>query len=278
MRQVLLPTDFSNNAWNALAYAIRLFEDRPCNFFILHVAPLSESPVERMSFPIPVSEKSTHSKENLSELLRRIEKFSENPQHRFTSFLDYGNLVDAVRRKVTENHIDLIVMGTKGKRALKKPILGSNTSAVMTKVPCNTLAVPKEATYSPPKKIAFPSDFTIFYTYKILKTLTSWLQLHQSQLKVLHVLGTRGELSELQEKNKNYLHDYLEEAFTWQHSFHTTGNKKITEAIQLFVDANDIDIIVMVAKNLNFIQQLLFDSTVEKVSFSSKVPFLVLHG
>jgi hypothetical protein len=36
--------------------------------------------------------------------------------------------------------------------------------------------------------------------------------------------------------------------------------------------------IVMVAKNLNFLQQLLFNSKVEEVSFHTKVPFLVVHG
>jgi hypothetical protein len=38
-----------------------------------------------------------------------------------------------------------------------------------------------------------------------------------------------------------------------------------------------VGMLVMVAKNLNFLQQLLFDTTIEKLSFHSRVPLLVLH-
>ena len=33
---ILLPTDFSDNSWNAIKYALRLFEDKNCTFFLLN--------------------------------------------------------------------------------------------------------------------------------------------------------------------------------------------------------------------------------------------------
>ena len=33
----------------------------------------------------------------------------------------------------------------------------------------------------------------------------------------------------------------------------------------------------MVAKNLNLLQQVLFDSLIEKISFQTQVPFFVIH-
>ena len=53
--------------------------------------------------------------------------------------------------------------------------------------------------------------------------------------------------------------------------------KKIEEAIQCFVQSRNTDLIVMVAKNLNYFQRILFSPTVEEISYHTDVPFLVLH-
>lgn len=37
MKHILLPTDFSNNSWNAIQYALQLFKDQECTFHLLHV-------------------------------------------------------------------------------------------------------------------------------------------------------------------------------------------------------------------------------------------------
>ncbi|WP_341220224.1 universal stress protein [Polaribacter atrinae] len=36
MKNILLPTDFSDNSWNAIQYAVQLFKDEKCNFFIMN--------------------------------------------------------------------------------------------------------------------------------------------------------------------------------------------------------------------------------------------------
>ena len=41
MKTILLPTDFSDNSWNAIEYALNLNKDTDCNFYLLHVSKLS---------------------------------------------------------------------------------------------------------------------------------------------------------------------------------------------------------------------------------------------
>ena len=60
-------------------------------------------------------------------------------------------------------------------------------------------------------------------------------------------------------------------------SFHFLTNNNIEDAVQCFVESRDIDMIAMVAKNLNYFQRILFMPTVEEISYHSDVPFLVLH-
>lgn len=99
----------------------------------------------------------------------------------------------------------------------------------------------------------------------------------KSQFRIMHALQAGDQLTEEQKSNKEYLLDFMKETFPESHSFHTITNKKVKSAIQCFVESREIDMMFMVARNLNFIQQILFDSIVEQISFHTKIPFYVIH-
>ena len=41
MKTILLPTDFSDNSWNAIEYALNFYKELNCNFYLLHVSKVS---------------------------------------------------------------------------------------------------------------------------------------------------------------------------------------------------------------------------------------------
>ena len=165
-------------------------------------------------------------------------------------------------------------MGTKGASGLKKVAIGSITGDVITKVKCPLLAVPENASYKRPKEIAFPTDYHIEYNLKVLDTLLGMINQHESFLRVLHVSKKGDELNKIQLANKAFLRDYFSDV---EHSFHSLTGTKLETAVQCFVESRDIDMIAMVAKNLNFFQRILFRPAVEEISYHTDVPFLVLH-
>lgn len=277
MKNIVVPTDFSQNARNAVEYAISLFSNVPCNFYLLHVADLSEAPVAVQSFALPSLETGIPSKTKLSHLLQQLQQQHGNAIHQFLAIREYGSLIDCLRRTVENKNIDLVVMGTKGATGLKKLIIGSNSGDVLTKVHCDTLVIPENAHFAPPKQVVFPTDFTIFYSHQILATISELLHMSHAHISVLHVPKSGGRLNNLQERNRSYLLDYLEETSSSKSSFHIINDKKVAGAIQYFAETREVDMIIMVAKNLNFLQQIFFDSTIERLSFHTFVPFMVLH-
>ena len=277
MKHLLIPTDFSTNSWNALEYAVRFFQNKACTFYILHIGDLRESAVNSNSFTFPAEKISPSLKDKLNSLFKQIERLPINKKHHFIAIQEYGNFIDIMRKMVDTKKIDLIIMGTKGASGIKASVVGSNTGDVITKVLCNVLVIPEKAQIKTPKKNAFPTDYTLFYTYPILKTLTELLQISKANLHVLNISQANPRLTDRQEKNKAYLQDYLEETFSDTHSFHSITDINIRTAILKFVADNQIDMLTMVAKNLNFLQQLLFDTAIEKLSFHTTVPLLVLH-
>lgn len=277
MKNILIPTDFSENSWNAIEYALGFFSKSSCNFYLLHVNTIIDA--AGVEIPQKLSNRVTAeaiikpSKKLLQETIKRINKSNLGGEHRFFTLTDNTYIINSIRKHVEEKCIDLIVMGTKGASDIEKLAIGSNTGDVITKVKCTTLIVPENAIFKVPKEIVFPTDFSIFYPTETLQPITDIIELHKSSVSVLHVnKGT--ELSDDQNKNKEYLDDYFS---NYNHSFHFLTNKYIEDAVQKFVDSQGINLIAMLAKNLNYFQKILFHPTVKELSYYKNIPFLVLH-
>jgi len=276
MKNILVPTDFSENSIQALKYAELLFSTLECNFYLLYVGSLLDTKNDVESF-YETDQSDDNTKERLTELVKEIREHSTEAHHFFFPLHEYGFFIPTIKKYLEENDIDLIVMGTKGASGLKEKVVGSNAGDVITRVQCNTLVVPVHVELSKPREIAFPTDFNIFYSMKILRPMEEMVKLGKAQFRIMNALKEGDGLNLEQEKNKEYLLDFMDDTFPENYSFHTITNQKVKEAIQCFVESRDVDMMIMVAKNLNFIQQILFDSIVERISFHTKIPFYVIH-
>ncbi|SHK38857.1 Nucleotide-binding universal stress protein, UspA family [Maribacter aquivivus] len=278
MKNILIPTDFSDNAWNALVYGISFFKKTHCTFHIVHINSINTNASgEAAMYVSPdILEKTilAESNEKLKALSKKIEQLPLNVKHEFHFKAIYGFFTDQLKEFVKNKNIELIIMGTKGASGLKSVSIGSNTGNVITKVPCTLLAVPEDATYSKISEIGFPSDLNLFYDVKILDTIKDIILLKKSALRLLYVSSKGEELNANQIKIKNLLLDYYKEN---ECTFHEVTGKKLDESVQCFTESRDLDMLIMVAKNLNFLERILFRPTVEKISYHTKVPFLVIH-
>ena len=278
MKNILVPTDFSDNSWNAIKYAMQFFKKKKCNFYLLHVTSLTNyidadapllTDIESIENALI-----TESKTELQKLLQKIKQLNGKDNNNYITLTSIDYFIDAVRNQIIEKKIDLVVMGTKGATGFKEAMVGSNTGDLITKVQCPVLVIPEDAVFKMPKEIAFPTDYNIFYHTKILSEISEIARMYRSAIRVLHVSKRNENLSVFQRENQEYLSDYFMDE---QHSFHRITSKKIESGLQCFVESRDIDLIVMVAKNLNLFQQILFKPTVEEISYHTEIPFLVLH-
>jgi len=273
MKSILIPTDFSENSLNAVKYALAFFKDTPCDFYLLHVTLLAPSGIVSPS-RINIKFVLKQAKTNLKKLLKKIDQLPPNPKHKFYTLNNYDYFIDAVRGQVDEKDIDLIVMGTKGATGLKKVMMGSNTGDLITRVKCPVLIVPENAAFINIQEIAFPTDYNMFYPTKILNTILEVTKMHDSAVRIVHITNKDEEFTDFQKENKEFLNNFFTDE---KHSFHKLTNKKIQDGVQCFVESRNIDMIIMIAKNLTLFQRILFRPTVEEISYHTDVPFLVLH-
>ncbi len=273
---VLITTDFSKNARNAVCYALSFFGNVDTQFYILHVennleqVPFLEDTLASPSLALE-TKTATEKLERLKEVL--VKKKLAAPE-KINLLFEQEKFIDVIREKVETLSIDFIAMGTKGASALKQSTVGSHTTDVITRVKCPVFVIPEKATYQPPKSVVFPTDFNSIYQSKVLRTLSHILLLNKAELSVLYVSKKNEELSLQQKKHKRAIRAYLKYL---PHNFHFTVNSTLEEALQVFLESHNISIIAMSAKNVNFFQHLLFHPELEKISYPEKLPFLVLH-
>ncbi len=277
MQQILIPTDFSENSWNAIQYALHFFKEEHITFHLLHIDVSQAVQEDEYLHTAGFFSKRASSKllhKELEKLLQQLNSNFNNKKHKFKKAVVVSPFVAGIRNYVKSNNIELIVMGTKGATGLKEITIGSKTGEVITKVKCSILVIPEDAKFKVPLHIGFPTDFNLLYKQRIVDTLLSITQVHNASIRVLRVAQTQQPLDDFQNKNRDYLKEHLKEV---SNSFHVVENPNLESALQSFVNTMDIDIIAMIAKNLNFFQRILFKPKVAKLSYHMQIPFLVLH-
>lgn len=272
--KILLPTDFSDNAWNAIVYALKLYADQECTFYLLNSVTIAGAPFEDLSKQLLKTMKEDAMKE-LLDLKALAESGNANPNHNFDIILNPDYLNKAINDAIKKHDINLLVMGTKGATGAQGFFFGSNTVRVINNISCPVLIVPEEYDFIEPKQIAFPTDFNHFYDIKEINPLRQLANLYNSKIRIIHINEEEDqELSETQDYNLMSLQSYLVE---YDYSFHWMPKyAKNTTEINDFIEELGINILAMVKYKHSFIEKIIKEPVIKKIGYNPIVPFLVI--
>jgi len=272
-KRILLPTDFSDNSWSAIVYALKLYKDEVCTFYFLNSTAIN-API--MTYTSNILLKTIHGKalKEMLEFKDMAEKSNANSNHKFDIIISSEDLNEAIERAINKYDIDLIIMGTLGASHIGEFLFGTNTVHLVNNIrACPVLILPEEFDFVEPKQIAFPTDFNHFYSERELEPLLKLADLFNAKIRVVHI-NVEKSLDELQNYNlivlKSYLHNY-------EHSFHWMPDyAKITTEINDFISDLNIDVLAMVNYKHGFIEKIIKEPVIKKIGIQPQVPFLVI--
>ena len=186
MKNILLPTDFSENSWNAIKYALQLFKDETCKFYLLNTyTPLiyhvEYVVIEPTQLGILDNVRETSLK-NLQDFKTRMESEFKNPKHNIGPIGAFNMLIPEIVDVVKNKAINYVVMGTKGATGASEILFGSNTVHVFKSVKCPILAIPNGFEFEKPHEILFPTDYEIDYKPYHLKSIIEIASLFKNKL------------------------------------------------------------------------------------------------
>lgn len=276
MKKILLPTDFSENSWNAIKYALQLFKNEVCTFYLLNAYTPVIYNIEyvlvnpaQFGFADTIKEVSI---KGILDIKNRIQEEFNNPNHNFESISAFNTLIPEIKEIIESKGIDFVIMGTKGATGAKEILFGSNTVHAIKNVKCPILAVPEKFDFEKPHEILFPSDYEIDFKSKHVQPIIDIAQAYNARVNVLNV-SYGYDLSEMQEQNKQKLESFLKGVVNL---FHSVRNQNIDEAITNFQLKTDVNLLVMINNKHSFFENLFFKHTINHIGFHLNIPFLVI--
>lgn len=277
-KKLLIPTDFSRNAWDAIVYSVDLHKGIPCDFYILNVYDYTDYATDNIMVP-QLDDRlyetlKLNSEKGLEKILQRLAKKGTSAEHTFTTISQQNNLLDAIHEIVELKDIDLVVMGTKGDTDSLNKTFGSNTVMIMEKIrSCPVLAIPADSLFTRMSEIVFPTDFRTHFKKKELAHLKDIAKVTGATIRVVHV----SEEPNLDEEQRNFK-GVLEEDFEdLEVSFHTLDSEHINEAVDVFVQSRGSDMLAFINRKHTFFTNLFAKPMVKELGMRSKVPVLALH-
>lgn len=271
MKHVLVLTDFSENARNAMNYGSVLFERIPTVFHLLNVhRPLRDSKYEG-EWLDQWADQVMH---NLGKWLKEVKRDNKNPRHSFNATAKPLPFADAIKEAVAKNSIDLILLPTKGPQGAWENFLGTQAVSVIHTIKnVPIIGVPKAFKSKKPSQIVFSTNFKRAFNRNELEVLIVLAKSLRCKLKIVQIMNDNS-LNEFQKLNKEYLTDIFGGL---EHSFEKIKVKTSeTAAINDYVRKMEGDMISLVNHRYNFLQKITQENVVKKVTFNSEVPILVL--
>ncbi len=277
MKKILVPVDFSKPSLNALSVACQLAVRANAGIDLLHVNVMASHTMSDPydDFPAAVAASEAYHKEateRIEVLKATILKEPAYSSLRVEAKVIGGSMIPIIKELVTEDGIDLIVMGTLGASGWKELFLGSNTERVIRHAPCAVLVIPEGIDTLAIKRVMVPS--TLQEDQKgVFETVKSWDDLLGFKVEVLYINDPLYALApgDVQsEKDRLVLGAGLTGV-----SLHQYGQVLHEEdAIQDFAKKAKADLIVMGTHQRRGLSHLLFGSIVEDTVNHSHVPVL----
>ncbi|MCE2613002.1 universal stress protein [Flavobacteriaceae bacterium D16] len=277
MFKILLPTDFSDNAWNAISYAMEFFKEEQATFYLLHTYTPAFYRMDYMmggpSFSAIPDVGVDISQAGLENTLEQVQKTFNNPKHTLKTISAFNLLTDEINEVSQEKDIDLIVMGTQGATGAAEIFLGSNTVFVLRKAMVPVLVIPEGYSFRKVDKMVFPTDYWTAYKQEDVDTIKGFAAIHGIEITVLHV-KEEYDLKDTQIANKEHLGQCLKGV---PHQFEEKKGALMPDAVIDYITEHDYQLLAMMNRKHSFMERLLWKQNVDQIGFHTPVPFLVIR-
>lgn len=260
MTTVIVPVDFSETSLHAARYAAQLLRGHHGVTLLLYhsYGDASEATVANTTLE-------ELRKELLESYIIKIDFLAH----------EENDFVEGLEKAARHRKADMIIMAIKGKSALAQVFFGSNTLKIVERKVCPVLIIPENASFSPLKNVMLTSDFKNTLSTTPSVPIKDFLDLFHPQLHVVNVDKdhyislTEDYEAEKQELKKMFI--------KYKPEFYFMRLYDIDEAINLFAESRNIDLIIIIQKNQSFLEKLLKVSRTKTLSYHSKMPILVMH-
>jgi nucleotide-binding universal stress UspA family protein len=292
IKQLLVPTDFSENAQHALDYAVALAKRCSAKVHLLHTPVVPTYLLMDLSYS-PGPEAVTRILNDAQEALDRQAKGIAAAGVEHYTAIREGTVHEVIRDYAREHDVDLVVVGTHGRSGVSKLMYGSVTERVIKTVHTPIIVIPPEGGKLPDSIVVAydfsgPAKRAAQVADAIHSVFKGPVHMVHSYLDVWGEYTDRGAVvGEAAEKRRQALHLGLEEMLAAEakelfpndmpdvQPHLVTGDP--AEGLLRVAQDTDATLICAGTTGKSGIERLLIGSVARRLLHDSKVPLLLTH-
>lgn len=272
MNHLIVPTDFSNNAWNAAQMAAQIAAGAGATLHLLHITFDLQNPLI-----LNEETRETYNDGRFEALGETLTERKDQLQKAFPELtirhkLLTGNTEDTILKYAQNQEADMIVMGTQGDTGVKKVIVGSVTVSMIMQSTIPVLCVPGGYKQTGEYNIIL-ADSRLSRSPEFFAPTLALARALKSKVTVFHINEGGKPLDKNQKKDyEKYL---TEQQLEIENSLIETGEQPLEEAIQNTCDLEGYGILALVNIKQGFFGRLFRPGLVREMAFQSEIPLLV---
>ncbi|SDG48833.1 Nucleotide-binding universal stress protein, UspA family [Pedobacter terrae] len=274
MSTYLVPVDFSKTADHAAKYAARLsFAMTNSKIILLNAYYVSEyesilpTPDLIVTTDAQIADEVTRRLEALEKLKSKMLEI--NPMAEIEVALSRETLLRSIIDRVNREEIEVIIIGSNGKKAKDESDIGSNAIKISKSSPVPVLVVPPKADYQSIRKAILACDFKKVKEVIPVHALKNILSKHALTLLVLNINSGHA----VNQQEEQILHEMLKDFLP---SYHYVDHPDTIKGIVKFAKNEEAQLIIALPKKYSFFERLLHESVSQRLTIKSHVPVLLL--
>lgn len=271
MSRLLIPTDFSPVADNALKYAMDMATQYQLDITLAHIVQLSATDVANVVYVDVMQDMEKHAEEKMLDKIIALR--AEYPHLNFDFKVKDGLFLDCLEEICNEVRPVAVLMGITGSGEGIDKLIGSNAIIAMDNLSFPLIVVPKNAYFSSVNKLCFACDLKNVATSTPLLAIKVFAKLFNAEIHILNI----------DHHNKNYTANTPAEIEVLNamfeqipHSFHYIDHENVQEAINEFIASNEMDMVIMLPKKHSWLESLFRKSNTKEMLYHSQIPVLAL--
>lgn len=272
MKQILVATDFSVCAANAMKYAMKLAKVLDTSVCVIHAIPPTAGINNNIYNAIFIENYYKNKREALTEWAGKFSKDKKYKDIKVTTLGDVGFLKAVISRYIKRHPVEMLVMGITGSTGITG-IVGSNASLIVNKIKIPTLIVPLASKFTKVPVITLATDYETRLSSEDVNALNEVVKAFGCrEMQVLYVDEEPNQKQlEIGEIKLKCLIKRTELKFNY------LPNPSPLNGIMDFIAFNNTDLLCLVKHHHNIVYRLFSRSTVNQVMNKSVKAILVLH-
>jgi nucleotide-binding universal stress UspA family protein len=274
MKNIIVPTDFSPAALNAVNYAADMALVINARVHLLHIYQIPVSVTEAPLVFVSVEDLKDNAEKKLAKLKNDLEHITSGKLDIQTE-ARLGDLTDELENYCTSIQPFVVVMGTRGHSAVEKALFGSNALSVIKQLTWPVICVPIGKEYGMGiRQVGLACDFREVLETTPVSVIKTFIKELKAKLHVLNVDPEDNHTKDNTQTQVVLLKTALEDVNPF---YHFINNKDVEDGINEFAENNNLDMVIAIPKKHKLMDGLFKKSSTKQLVFESHVPVMCVH-